>query len=48
MVGLNMLNNKIIIVTGGAGFLGRAFVQAIVEQGAIAVIADKISRRVIR
>lgn len=35
-----MLNDKVIIVTGGAGFLGRAFVQAIVEQGAIAVIAD--------
>lgn len=35
-----MLNDKVIVVTGGAGFLGRAFVRAIVEQGAIAVIAD--------
>lgn len=35
-----MLNDKIVIVTGGAGFLGRSFVRAIVEQGGIAVIAD--------
>lgn len=35
-----MLNDKIIIVTGGAGYLGRSFVRAIVEQGGIAVIAD--------
>jgi NAD(P)-dependent dehydrogenase (short-subunit alcohol dehydrogenase family) len=35
-----MLNDKVIIVTGGAGYLGSSFVQAIVEHGGIAVIAD--------
>ena len=35
-----MLNDKIIIVTGGAGFLGRTFVRAIVEHGGTAVVAD--------
>jgi len=35
-----MLNNKIIVVTGGAGFLGRAFVRAIVDQRGTAVVAD--------
>lgn len=35
-----MLNNKIVVVTGGAGFLGRAFVRAIAEQNGIAVVAD--------
>jgi NAD(P)-dependent dehydrogenase (short-subunit alcohol dehydrogenase family) len=35
-----MLNDKVIIVTGGAGYLGRSSVQAIAEHGGIAVIAD--------
>jgi len=35
-----MLDDKIIIVTGGAGYLGRSFTRAIVEHGGIAVIAD--------
>jgi len=35
-----MLNEKVVIVTGGAGYLGRSFVKAIIENGAIAVIAD--------
>ena len=35
-----MLNKKVIIVTGGAGYLGRVFIKAIVENSGIAVIAD--------
>lgn len=35
-----MLKNKVIVVTGGAGLIGRAFVKAIVENGGIAIIAD--------
>jgi NAD(P)-dependent dehydrogenase (short-subunit alcohol dehydrogenase family) len=35
-----MLKDKIIVVVGGAGFLGRTFVRAITEQGGIAVVAD--------
>lgn len=35
-----MLNNKIVVVTGGAGFLGRAFARAIVAQHGIVVVAD--------
>ena len=35
-----MLNGKIIVVTGGAGFLGRTFVRAIAEHGGTAVMAD--------
>jgi NAD(P)-dependent dehydrogenase (short-subunit alcohol dehydrogenase family) len=35
-----MLKDKVIIVTGGAGLIGQAFVKAIVENGGIAVIAD--------
>ena len=35
-----MLSDKVIIVTGGAGYLGRSFVRAIAEDGGIAVVAD--------
>ena len=35
-----MLNNKIIVVTGGAGLLGSCFCSAIAEQGGTAIIAD--------
>lgn len=34
------LKDKVIVVTGGAGFLGQSFARAIVQQGGIAVIAD--------
>ena len=35
-----MLNGAVIVVTGGAGLLGRSFVRAIAENGGIAVVAD--------
>lgn len=35
-----MLKDKVIVITGGAGFLGRAFVRAIIDQGGTAVVAD--------
>ncbi len=35
-----MLNNKIIVITGGAGLIGQEFVKAVIENNGIAVIAD--------
>lgn len=35
-----MLTNKIIIVTGGAGLLGRVFVESIIKNKGTAIIAD--------
>ena len=35
-----MLKNKVIVVTGGAGLIGKEFVKAVVEKNAIAIIAD--------
>lgn len=35
-----MLSGKIVVITGGAGLLGRQFVSAVAEQGGRAVIAD--------
>ena len=35
-----MLNKKIILITGGAGLIGKEFVSAVVEQNGMAVIAD--------
>ena len=36
----NLLNNKVILVTGGAGLLGSEFINAIAVSGGIAIIAD--------
>jgi NAD(P)-dependent dehydrogenase (short-subunit alcohol dehydrogenase family) len=36
----NMLDGKVVVVTGGGGLLGAAFVRAIVDQGGIAIVAD--------
>jgi NAD(P)-dependent dehydrogenase (short-subunit alcohol dehydrogenase family) len=35
-----LLQDKVVVVTGGAGLLGRAFCQAISESGGVAVVAD--------
>lgn len=36
-----MLNGKVIVVTGGAGLLGRQFCSAIAEYGGLVVVADR-------
>lgn len=35
-----MLENQVVVVTGGAGLIGRSFVESIVKNGGVAVIAD--------
>ena len=35
-----MLKNKVVVITGGAGLIGKEFVKAVVEHNGIAVIAD--------
>ena len=35
-----MLNSQVVVVTGGAGLIGQEFVQVIVEQNGVAIIAD--------
>jgi NAD(P)-dependent dehydrogenase (short-subunit alcohol dehydrogenase family) len=35
-----MLNNKVIVITGGAGLIGQEFVKAVIENSGFAVIAD--------
>ncbi|MGJ0308733.1 oxidoreductase [Aliarcobacter cryaerophilus] len=35
-----MLKNKVVVITGGAGLIGKEFVKAIVENNGIAIIAD--------
>lgn len=35
-----MLNNQIVVVTGGAGLVGKAFVETIAKNGGVAIIAD--------
>jgi len=35
-----MLANKVIVVTGGAGLIGKEFIKTIVKHGGIAILAD--------
>lgn len=35
-----MLNNKVVVITGGSGLLGKVFVSAILDAGGVAVVAD--------
>lgn len=35
-----MLENRVVVITGGAGFLGKEFVKAVIKSGAVAIIAD--------
>lgn len=35
-----MLLNKVVVITGGAGLIGKEFVKAVVENNGIAIIAD--------
>jgi NAD(P)-dependent dehydrogenase (short-subunit alcohol dehydrogenase family) len=35
-----MLDNKVVVITGGAGLIGKEFVASVIEQNGIAVIAD--------
>ena len=35
-----MLKNKVVVITGGAGLIGKEFVHAVIEQNGIAIIAD--------
>lgn len=37
-----MLNDKVVVITGGAGLIGLSFVKAVVKYGGIAIIADII------
>ena len=36
-----LLNSQIVVVTGGAGLIGRQFCEAVAEHGGIAVVADR-------
>jgi len=35
-----MLRNKVVVVTGGAGLIGQKFIESIIENSGIAIIAD--------
>ena len=35
-----LLEGKVVVITGGAGLIGKEFGRAVVNQGGIAIIAD--------
>lgn len=37
---MNSLENKIVVVTGGAGLLGKEFIKVVVQNGGVGVVAD--------
>jgi CMP-N-acetylneuraminic acid synthetase/NAD(P)-dependent dehydrogenase (short-subunit alcohol dehydrogenase family) len=37
---ITSLRDKVVIITGGAGLIGKEFVKSIIKQGSIAIIAD--------
>ena len=39
--GSHLLTDKVVVVTGGAGVLGRQFCTAIVKIGGVAIVADR-------
>ena len=39
-----ILENKLVVITGGGGLLGREFATAVVENGGIAIVADVDAR----
>jgi NAD(P)-dependent dehydrogenase (short-subunit alcohol dehydrogenase family) len=36
----NLLKNKVIVVTGGAGAIGQSFVRGVSDRGGVAIVAD--------
>jgi NAD(P)-dependent dehydrogenase (short-subunit alcohol dehydrogenase family) len=40
MKGTTVLDNKVVVITGGAGLLGRNFCEAVAKEGSIAIVAD--------
>jgi NAD(P)-dependent dehydrogenase (short-subunit alcohol dehydrogenase family) len=40
MKGTTVLNDKVVVITGGAGLLGRNFCEAVAKEGGIAIVAD--------
>ena len=35
-----MLKNQVVVITGGAGLIGKEFVKTVIENGGIGIIAD--------
>jgi NAD(P)-dependent dehydrogenase (short-subunit alcohol dehydrogenase family) len=40
-----MLKDRIVVITGGAGLIGKEFVKSVIDEGGIAVIADIDKKR---
>lgn len=45
MKDLFSLNGKVIVLTGGAGYLGSAITEGLLEFGAIVMVADVVKKK---